>query len=680
MPTQKQKLETLKQAAASGSIDAIAELGFCYYSGVVTQKDADKAAELFKQAADAGSIDAQVGIGLCRMKGLGGFEKDSKLGAEAVQKAADAGCSTGFYWLAVQKLARKTPENIKKGMSLLESAARSHSGLTKFKADSAVRLGVRYQTGEGVPKDSSKAVEWYTIGADLGNATAQALLASSLRHGTGIAADKEHAWQLEIAAAENGNKDSAMWLGNQYEWGIETAADFSKAVRMYDLAYENGEVVALFNRLIVTAGSGITDVDPAPGPIDYDKLSQLQKLTAREARIVGIAADLVSDTPHALEYFKKCAEQADFNKISPPSRRDVKRAVYYRTRGIDDYFEVLATASSLRRFECAELIVFIPVDTHAYSAEAKQIILKSLDQWMSAIDYRFSIRETSDETEATMRFLPVKKEIFFGNSLARTCYLEGHSKRLLAVRDRVLIQLPRYDLRSADDRSNFNSLCLHEIGHALGLSVHSSSAKDIMFTVVPHQSSLSDGDVHAIRSLHADDAEAKISELLGRETERENPYALCRTGQFLLSLDLKKQAMVKLERASELNNEQAHFILGMQYWRSLNFRKARILLGKADAGGISEAKMYRNWLFGLKSESDKEKIEALHTAAAHGNTPSLVALGLGYTFGDKNLPRDIEKGAAMLKQAADQGHPLAAIGLAINSMAAASDKLFHKKK
>jgi TPR repeat protein len=680
MPTQKQKLETLKQAAASGNIDAVAELGFCYYSGVGTEKDTDRAAELFRQAADAGSIDAQVGIGLCRMKGLGGFEKDSKLGAEEVQKAADAGCSTGCYWLAIQKLSKKTPENIKKGMGLLESAARSNSGLAKFKADSAMRLGLKYQTGEGVPKDATRAVEWYTIGADLGNATAQALLASNLRHGTGIAADKERAFELEISAAENGNKDSAAWLGKQYEWGIETAADFRKAIKMYDLAYENGDVVALFNRLAVTTGGDLADVGPAPDPIDYDKLSRLPKLTAIEARSVGIAADLTSDKSHALEYFKRCTEQADFSKLGPVFRRDIKRALYYRTRGIDDYFEVLATASCLRRFESAEIIVFIPVDPDAYSVEAKEIILKSLEEWNAAIDHRFEIRETLNEEEATMRFLPVKKEIFFGNSLARTCYLEGHSKRLLAVRDRVLIQLPRYDLRSADDRINFNSLCLHEIGHALGLSIHSADARDIMFTTSPHQASLSDGDVHAIRSLHADDAEAKISELLGRETERENPYALCRTAQFLLSLDLKKQAIGKLERASELNNEQAHFILGMQYWRSLNFGKARMLLEKADAGGVSEARMYRNWLIGLKSESDKEKIEALQIAAAHGNTPSLVALGLYYTFGDKNVPRDIEKGAAMLRQAVDQGHPLASIALAINSMASASDKLFHKKK
>lgn len=680
MPTQKQKLETLKQAAASGDIDAAAELGFCYYSGVMTEKDPDKAADLFKKAADAGSIDAQVGIGLLRMKGLGGFEKDSKLGEDEVQRAADAGCSTGCYWLGIMKLAKKTSDNTKKGLALLESAAHSNSGLTKFKADSAMRLGIKFETGEGVTKDAAKAVEWYTISANLGNSTAQGLLAANVRNGTGIAADKERAFQLDIDAADNGNRDSAKWLAYEYEWGNEIAADFKKAIAMYDLAFENGAVVALFDREIVTAGSGITGVDPAPAPLDYDLLPQLQGITAADARSIAIAADLSGDTPHALEYWRKCAEHANFSKLSSTFRRDVKRALYYRTNGMDDYFEVLATAGCLRRFAGTEIIVFIPVETNAYSSEAKQIILSSLEDWNAAIDRRFSIRETLNEEEATMRFLPVKREIFFGNSLARTCYLDGHGKRLLEARDRAMIQLPRYDLRSNDDRTNFKSLCLHEIGHALGLSVHSISPKDIMFTLSLHHPSLSDGDVQAIRALYADDAEARISELLGRETERENPYALSRTGQFLLALELKKQAMAKLERASELNNEQAHFMLGMQYWRSLNFSKARTMLEKAHAGGISEAKMYRNWLIGLKSESDKEKIEALKTAAAHGNTPSLVALGLYYTFGDPELPRDIDKGAAMLRQAVEQGHPLASIALAINSMAAASDKLFHKKK
>src|SRR5713226_6436674 len=51
------------------------------------------------------------------------------------------------------------------------------------------RLAVMYHSGEGIPKDPSKAVEWYTRVAGQGDVSAQFILAVMYAKGDGIAVD-----------------------------------------------------------------------------------------------------------------------------------------------------------------------------------------------------------------------------------------------------------------------------------------------------------------------------------------------------------------------------------------------------------------------------------------------------------------------------------------------------------
>jgi TPR repeat protein len=73
---------------------------------------------------------------------------------------------------------------------------------------------------------------------------------------------------------------------------------------------------------------------------------------------------------------------------------------------------------------------------------------------------------------------------------------------------------------------------------------------------------------------------------------------------------------------------------------------------------------------------DKEAIASMQTAANHGDTTSLVILGTIYTFGDENIKRDTAKGAALLKQASDQGSTFAKLLMPLNSVIAGSEHFF----
>src|SRR5215831_10534046 len=64
------------------------------------------------------------------------------------------------------------------------------------KAAMNFNLGLRYQAGEGVPKDLSKAAELYQKAADQGNADAQASLGFLYAQGEGVPKDLSKAAEL----------------------------------------------------------------------------------------------------------------------------------------------------------------------------------------------------------------------------------------------------------------------------------------------------------------------------------------------------------------------------------------------------------------------------------------------------------------------------------------------------
>ncbi len=70
---------------------------------------------------------------------------------------------------------------------------------------SELLLGMKYESGDGVPKDQYKAAYWYRKAADKGDATAQAFLGLMYEEGRGVKQDKKIALTLYRSAVRQGD-------------------------------------------------------------------------------------------------------------------------------------------------------------------------------------------------------------------------------------------------------------------------------------------------------------------------------------------------------------------------------------------------------------------------------------------------------------------------------------------
>jgi uncharacterized protein len=111
-------------------------------------------------------------------------------------------------------------------------------------------LGTVYWSGTDVtvngveilPKDYSKAAQWYQRAATQGDGAAQYFLGHALEFGRGLAQDLEQARQWYQKAAEQNNADAQAQLGFFYQKGLGgLPQDTTEAVRWFRLAAERGD-------------------------------------------------------------------------------------------------------------------------------------------------------------------------------------------------------------------------------------------------------------------------------------------------------------------------------------------------------------------------------------------------------------------------------------------------------
>ncbi|MBQ5800487.1 MAG: sel1 repeat family protein [Clostridia bacterium] len=229
-----------------------AELGYekgmyraahCYMSGAGTDKDEKRAVELYSLAAEKGYIDAVVALGNCYRNGRG-VEKDDNKCLQCYERAAELGDARATYLLAdcyfngdlceqdvpkavrlYQKSALKAyPAAVEKINKIFDSFARAFNTAleAQSKGDyekaielytlaaemghraSACNLGYCYQVGEGCRKDMKRAVYYYRIAAEDGSPTAKYNLAICYKQGGGVNVDFKEAERLLLECREGG--------------------------------------------------------------------------------------------------------------------------------------------------------------------------------------------------------------------------------------------------------------------------------------------------------------------------------------------------------------------------------------------------------------------------------------------------------------------------------------------
>jgi len=100
------------------------------------------------------------------------------------------------------------------GVRLMQAAARANHPLAQ------VELGLMYERGQYVKRDSKRAVAWFQRAAEQDFAPGQFLLALALAKGRGAKKDEQAAHGWGKRAAESGYGEAQLWLGYRYLKGV----------------------------------------------------------------------------------------------------------------------------------------------------------------------------------------------------------------------------------------------------------------------------------------------------------------------------------------------------------------------------------------------------------------------------------------------------------------------------
>lgn len=127
-------------------------------------------------------------------------------------------------------------------------------------ASRCFELGLRHESGDGVPRDAAKAAKWFAKAAAKGSARGQHALGRCYQAGSGVPRDEREAVRLfHVAAREL--PEAKLSLAQCLASGIGTEMDQYAAFRLFREAADSGNVDAAANvGMCYRFGAGV-DID-----------------------------------------------------------------------------------------------------------------------------------------------------------------------------------------------------------------------------------------------------------------------------------------------------------------------------------------------------------------------------------------------------------------------------------
>jgi len=137
-------------------------------------------------------------------------------------------------------------------------------------------MAQRYMTGDGVPRDDTRAFYLVSNASVAGDVDAKELLGRLYAEGRGTARDDELATNLFRAAVDGGNVKALTDLGRMLETGRGTAADPDSALDYYERGMNAGDDDARLNyqrlKKVLDAPTPETAPEPASPTITKEPL------------------------------------------------------------------------------------------------------------------------------------------------------------------------------------------------------------------------------------------------------------------------------------------------------------------------------------------------------------------------------------------------------------------------
>ena len=130
-------------------------------------------------------------------------------------------------------------------------------------ASAQFKMALRYDSGQGVPQNYTKAVEWLHKAAEQGFVKAQYNLGSMYYSGQGVPQNNAEAAKWFLLAAEGGYASAQKNLGAMYGKGQGMAQSNTEAYIWSSIAAESGDAGAAANRDFAASKLSTEDMDAA---------------------------------------------------------------------------------------------------------------------------------------------------------------------------------------------------------------------------------------------------------------------------------------------------------------------------------------------------------------------------------------------------------------------------------
>jgi uncharacterized protein len=248
-PSIGEALRWLRRAAEGGNCPAQTELGALALQGVFNEGKAGLfehaclsanfhlAEHWCRQAAAKGSAEAKALLGFILSAGPDEI-RDEAAADQFYRESAQAGWSRGQLGLAMALLRDDTPDSNKQAAALLASAADNGMPVAHY------LLGVLAETGIAGPVDFTAAAARYKGAAELGHVGGQVRYGFALLHGRGVEPDAFSAETWLRRAALAGDIQAAAVIGYLYARDGELPPNLAEAAIWFERAATGGHVTA----------------------------------------------------------------------------------------------------------------------------------------------------------------------------------------------------------------------------------------------------------------------------------------------------------------------------------------------------------------------------------------------------------------------------------------------------
>lgn len=231
----------LQKAADAGSLEAMFDLGECYYDGEGVDKNIPLAIKWMRKAADAGYTNAQLGIGMAYFSGVeDGLDQNYALSEKYLLLAANKDNTEAQAYLSVLYV---NMEEYSKALVWARKASQTSNPTGYY------ILGRIYNEGLGVEVDQLKGLEYFEESANNGDADAQNLVGNIYTDADFVEHDYKKAFDNYQKAAAQGHAYGMLNLGLCYQDGQGTKKNSSLAKEWIQKAADAGvqEAIDILN-------------------------------------------------------------------------------------------------------------------------------------------------------------------------------------------------------------------------------------------------------------------------------------------------------------------------------------------------------------------------------------------------------------------------------------------------